>query len=122
MDEIPFQIPATMQDVRLTRHRSAIIKLETQEEMPDAMLSRLSSLVGKDGWFTHSVEQITPEDLVDLPRVPKLDGKTPAQRLRAVLFVAATQAGTPKEKFEDYYVRQMEYFIEMVKAGLEPEV
>jgi len=115
-----FQVPGTMQDVRLTRHRSAIVKVETQEEMPDALISRLASLTGKDGFFTFSVENIKPEDIMGLPAMPKIDGKTPSQRLRAVLWVLAKQQEIQDEKFEEFYNKKVNYCIEMFKAELEP--
>jgi len=45
-------------------------------------------------------------------------GKTPSQRLRAVLFVLWKQLGSNGD-FEDYYRTQMERFIEIVKSNLD---
>lgn len=107
MNETIFQIPATMQDVRLTRHRGAIVKVESQEELPDAMISRLASLTGKEGFFTFNVEQIKPDDLLDLPEMPKINKKSPSQAFRQLLWRIAEHEGVPEEKRDDFYLEEM---------------
>ncbi len=58
-----------------------------------------------------------PAELKDVKR--EFECKTPAQRLRAVIFVAWKQAKEPGE-FEDFYRQKMEFFIEDVKQNLQP--
>jgi hypothetical protein len=45
-------------------------------------------------------------------------GKTPGQRLRAVLYLYAKQLGKEKE-FEQFYAQRMENLIELIKGKLE---
>lgn len=61
----------------------------------------------------------TPPDEM-LKIAEKLDGKTPSQRLRAVLFVLYNQRGGMND-FEEFYRRNMEKLIDYVKGKLEPE-
>lgn len=122
MEEAIFQVPGTLQDVRLTRHRGAIIKVESQEELPDALISRLASLTGKEGWFTFSVEQIESEDLVSLPIAPKVEGKSLSQRFRQLCWRVAEFEGVPEEKRDAFYEREMLGIIETYKYRLEPPI
>lgn len=48
-----------------------------------------------------------------------LTGKSPAARLRAVLFVYWKQQGMPQNDFEVYYRLQMEKVIDQIKSKLE---
>jgi len=50
----------------------------------------------------------------------KLDGKTPSERQRAVLFVWWKQEGEPG-MFQDFYRTKMEHVIEGLKNNLNPE-
>jgi len=122
MEETLFQVPGNLDDVRLTRHRSAIIRCSTQEDLPDALISRLASLTGKEGWFTFSVEQIKPGDLVDLPVAPKVEGKSLSQRLRQLLWRVAEFEGVPEEKRDAFYEKEMIGLIETYKYRLEPPI
>lgn len=49
----------------------------------------------------------------------QLDGKSPSQRLRAVLYVLWEQDGRPHEDFEVYYRIRMNAIIDWVKGKLE---
>lgn len=64
---------------------------------------------------------IKPVDFVakEVERVEtEIYGKTPSQRLRAVLFVKWDQEGRLGE-FRDYYIKRMEQYIEHEKSKLE---
>lgn len=58
-----------------------------------------------------------PDELVDVKT--EFNTKTPSMRLRASLFVAYTQAGSPGE-WEDFYRHKMEGIINEVKRHLQP--
>ena len=58
-----------------------------------------------------------PAELKEVKR--EFECKTPGQRLRAVLFVAWKQAKEPGD-FEDYYKSKMDFFLDDVKANLQP--
>ena len=119
MNESLFQTPVDVTDVRLTRNRGAIIKLETEEDMDDATIAKLSSYVGNRGWFFLGIERIRPED-VNPPPLPENEGKSPSQRLRACLYVLSEQKGIPPDKRNEYYAQQMERIINRVKEELDP--
>lgn len=120
--EALFQFPVTVRDINLKANRSALIKLETYEELPDETVSKLSILSGKEAWATISVEKINPEDILDLPPLPK-DAKhrTPSQRLRQLLWKLAEQEGVPREKREEYYLKQIESVIQMYMGKLDDD-
>lgn len=61
--------------------------------------------------------EVPPSEMVKIAE--KLDGKTPGQRLRGVLFILWQQKNKPGE-FEEFYRRNMEKLIEFVKGKLEP--
>lgn len=68
------------------------------------------------GWLLFSPNDI---NLKDVPTtIAEKDAKTPAQRLRAVLFIAWKQENDGKE-FDEYYQSKMEGFINFVKNKLE---
>lgn len=65
-------------------------------------------------------EQLQDIDSLELEVVRKdVGGKTPSQRLRAVLFVAYQQSGRIDITFEQYYAQKVEAFIDRVKSSLD---
>lgn len=62
------------------------------------------------------------EAIMKIEDLPKNDpdgkGKTPGQRLRAILFILWTQNGS-KDDFEVYYKNKMEILIEKLKEQIE---
>ena len=82
-------------------------------------MTELFSLYGKQGWFLFKDVEVKPEDL-DLPdEVPEMKGdKTPAQRMRSVLYVLWEKNTSQKETFNTYYAQQMERLIEHIKSKL----
>lgn len=94
----------------------------TNEMSPEEKLE-LMQAHGKFGWMLFSESVIQP---VDIPRRdPDLEGKTPSQRLRAVIFVLHSQlkkAEKTKLSFEDFYRGQMENLVGKYKERLEPSV
>lgn len=66
---------------------------------------------------------IYPKDIKDAEVVEvrsEMEGKTPAQRLRAIIFIRWKQQGE-KENFEAFYANQMERIIAHIKTKLEGE-
>lgn len=112
------QVPVDMVDVRFSRNRSAVLKLETDEDLPDQIVTQLSTYTGRRGWFFFAQEPIQPED-INPPPLPKADGKTSSQRLRACLWVLAEQQGVPEDKRNEFYESKMSAIIQSVKAKLE---
>lgn len=71
---------------------------------------------GKFGWLLFS-EQEDIEAPTDLIR-RDTGGKTPSQRLRAVLYIKYQQSGRIDITFEHYYAQEMEKFINHIKDQL----
>jgi len=64
------------------------------------------------------------EQLWKEEEIPKVDDvydeqKSPAQRLRGVIFILSQQKNVPKEKFNEFYRLQMEKIIEFMKSKLD---
>ena len=71
---------------------------------------------GSEGWLLFSENTIEKEEIPEDDA--EVDTKTPAQRLRSVLFVRWKQLGEP-ETFRIYYDKAVEHFINSVKEKLE---
>ena len=76
---------------------------------------------GVQGWFTFNVHEIQPEDIADLPKLPRVEKgqKTPSERLRAIMFVAFTKDARGYKDFDEYYKARMEGFIDHIKKELD---
>ena len=76
---------------------------------------------GQFGYLFFSEAELQPQDI---PRKdPEFEGKTPSQRLRAVIFVLHAQMkkdGRTAMKFEDFYSGQLENIITQYKDKLSP--
>lgn len=120
MEETLFQLPGTVSKVHSMHGRSVRVQIDSQENLTDAQMSKLMSTLEKIGWFTFSVERpITPEAIASLPKLEWNDGqKSPAQRLRGVIFIRWEQAGKPMDSFEMYYASIMERLIDQFKEKL----
>ena len=96
--------------------------VETQENIPTEHLHRLIELENQVGWFSFAVRQIEATDMVNLPEPDKTKydkGKTPAQRLRAVIYLVFKEKGGDDKDFPVYYDKAMETLISQVKDKLE---
>lgn len=117
MDSL-FQIPAQVTKVATLSHRSLRVQLDTQENLTDEQMGKISAMHEKTGWFTFSVEPITPDDIVNLPDLTyDKKKKTPSQRLRESLYVLWVQKGKPND-FQTFYDSTMEKIISQVQERL----
>lgn len=101
--------------------RSARLVIETQE-LDDMTAGQLVNLAGKQSYCYIGIkeEDFSPQDREALDEIRadyEMRGKTPAQRLRGVLYHVWQQAGTDGN-FNDYYAREMERIIEHYKQKL----
>lgn len=119
-NELVFQVPAQVQKVSTMSHRSLRIVVDTQENLTDEEMARLASLHEKTGWWCFLPEE-RRIDTLDVAALPEMtyekDEKSPAQRLRGVLYVKWEQDGK-NGAFIDYYQRTMEKIIDSVKEKL----
>ncbi len=107
--------PATFDKVTILRDKSLKLSFETQECGAD-FIAELIQWQGDFGYLTFSKdqnEQVPTPDLADLDK-----GKTPGQRLRAVLFRVWQHEGQTGE-FEIFYRNAMEHFITLCKKKLD---
>jgi len=109
--------PATVSKVQTMADRSLQVRLDTQELPPKAM----AGLFDFYGNYCHvqlvsSVEEATE---IAPPSAPKASGKTPAQRLRAVLYRLWEQDKKGHKDSNTYYDMMMEQIIEFYKSKLE---
>lgn len=118
MDKMIFQVPAVIvRDKSLASGRQFIV--ETGENDPEK-ISILINCEGQPGWFTFSIHQIEVEDIKDLPELkPTDEKKTPAQRLRAVLYRRWEQNDEGMKEFDSFYRYRMEKYIDHEKSKLD---
>ncbi len=101
--------------------RSARLVIETQE-LPDMKAGQLLNLAGKQAhvYFAIKEEPFSAADtelLAELRADYEMKGKTPATRLRAVLY-RVWEMHPQDSNFNDFYAREMERIIEHFKGKL----
>ena len=69
------------------------------------------------GWLVFSANEVKDEDIP--VQDAEMGGKTPSQRLRAVLYIMFDQAGAVGD-FDTFYKNKMEAIIEHYKEKLNP--
>ena len=107
--------------VETMQHGSLRLRLDTQEDFSPvsaAAIIALKDAYGSWGFKTGGL-LIQPEDVPDFEPEFK-DDKSPAQRLRAVLFVLHKQKGIV-ESFNSWYISRMQEYISNIKEQLDPE-
>lgn len=111
-----FTIPAYFSGYRRRKDRSASISFSTQEITTDE-LTLIDELVMTEtfGWLGFSMNTIQPSEM---PRTDAVEtNKTPAERMRSVLFVLWKQQGAAGD-FNTFYKLKMEQLIDMLKTKL----
>lgn len=90
-------------------------------EMAPQQMTHLFALKGKSGWFVFKEDQVRLEDVPEIDTDLDEVGKTPAQRLRAVLYVLWEQQADKKAypEFEVYYRSKLERIIDGLKEKLD---
>jgi len=113
-------INASLASFRSLKDKTLMLNFETQEPSP-AQFTEIALSSQKYGYLVFSGNQLTDEQLneIDSAKNDLYDSnKTPSKRLRNVLFVWYQQDNKGYEKFEDYYLYQMERIINNVKEKL----
>lgn len=113
-----FQAPAAIQSFRTLVDGGNKLDVVTQELPPEEAV-KLLALKGKVGWFVFAEQELTEQDIPDV----KLDSeigetKTPSQRLRNAIYVYWSENTDKKTDFNDYYKKQLEKFINVVKEQI----
>jgi len=123
MNDELLQIPAHFDKVSTKKSGAWIFTFETIDFLDGETISKFTKLAHTDGNILFATRRLDMKDLANIPEpdeTSKTDGKTPSQRLRAVLFVRWKQLGKTGD-FDAYYRKSMEHFIDTVKEKLEPE-
>lgn len=112
-------VPAQIIKIETKSDNSIKITAVTMLETTPEESTILFSLRNKSGYMAFSESMIKEEVFKDLPEVkPEFAGeKSPAQRMRAALFVWWEQTGKQGE-FELFYRRHYERMIDQVKEKL----
>ncbi len=88
------------------------------QELDEAQKVLLMGYYQKFGWLLFSEQE--HDDSLELAEIRRdTGGKTPSQRLRAVIYVEYQQSGRTDLTFEQYYSQKMEKFIGYVKQNLQ---
>ncbi len=120
-DKQIFQVQAMIvDDIKVSPQGSIKFKIETQEGQTGDTISRFSTMRNKLGWFNFAVPMIQAEDLLKLPEIKTVEKgeQTPAQKLRAALFVLWQKAPegfkTDEEHYKYYAERMRQWVLEKI--------
>ena len=112
-----FKVEAILTRVASTADKALSLGIHTKELDPIEKVG-IIEFHNKAGWLLFSANPI--ED-TDIPSArAEIGAKTPAQRLRGVLFVLWSQSDKT-DTFERFYEDKMEALIEKIKEKLKPE-
>jgi hypothetical protein len=118
MDKIPLQVSAYLN--KFSSLTSGGIKFEftTQENINPELLTEFFKNKDKLGYLMFAVRQIEFVDMAELPKIDQskyVNGKSPSQRLRNLLWLIHQAKGGKKETANDHYNEVMEMLIEKYK-------
>lgn len=114
------QIPASLEGISMLKDGGMSLRFGTQEATPEQKLV-IMNYYQQFGWLLFAAQE-QDESRLKLEAIRKdTGGKSPSQRLRAVLFVLYTKEA-PSIPFEQYYEQKVERFINLVKQNLEVEL
>ena len=114
------QVPAEITKVTTMSHRSLRLVADTQENLTDEMMAKIMAYHGKLGWWCFLPEErkIDSLDVLNIPQLEYEKGeKSPAQRLRGVLYVLWEQK-KPTDTFIQFYEQSLEKIINQIKDKL----
>lgn len=119
-----FQAPAQIMKLETMSDGGIRIVIDTSEMTDPMELAKLFRLKkGAQGWFLFKDAKLTGTDIPDEePPMPESEAKSPAQRMRGVLFVYWKEIKDGKGDFETFYRETMNKYIEAVKAKLPPQM
>jgi hypothetical protein len=102
-------------------HKSIRIVADSQENLSDEQMAKVMGYHGKIGWWCFLPEE-RPIDVLDVINTPPIQWeeegtKSPAQRMRGVIFRLWEQGGKVGD-FNEVYKARMEKLIELLKEKL----
>ena len=110
------QIPATLEGISTLKDGSLSLRFHTQELSNTDKVTAME-FVQEFGWLLFAAQPHSEDEQLEQIR-KDVGGKTPSQRLRAVLYIKYVQSKSQKS-FESYYAHQMEQIIDQVKSRLD---
>ena len=123
MENKILKVPSYIKKVETTSDKGLKLQVYTQELAPED-ITNLLSLRDKLGYFIFKLTNIDEEDLVELPKIkPEFKHeRTPAEKLRAVLYIWWSQRGEEKKGvlFDDFYKEYLERIISQIKEKINP--
>lgn len=114
-------IPAILESYRSLKDKSIKIVFESNELTPEQTMGVASSLQ-QFGYLAFKTEpfKATEKGIIESLKSDYEDtGKTPGQRLRAVMYVSYEQKPEGYKTFVDYYNAKMEMIINHYKTKLD---
>ena len=115
-----YQIPANLDGYRSNANKTIKLTFETSELSPEAMANIHHSLY-KVGFLAFSPDPFATHELEEIDALKveyDYQGKSPGQRLRAVLYRLWEQTPEGYKAFNDFYNSKMEGFINHLKSKL----
>ena len=112
-------LPATIEGIATRKDRTVRVTIGTQELTPDKA-GHLMSLQNALCYVAIKKEDFTHDEEAELDKLKanEVNGKTPSQRLRSVLFRYWEQDKKNFETFAQYYDYMMERIIDTYKSKL----
>ena len=116
-----FQLPAGLDGYRSLKDKTLKLTFETGELTPEQM-ANIHYALNKVGYLAFAPDPFATKELEDIDSL-KVEyddtGKSPQQRLRAVLYRNWEQSKQGYEVFNDYYGAKMEKLINHFKDKLD---
>ena len=116
-------IPAILESFRTLKDKTFKVTFETNELSPE-LVSELSQNLQQFGYLAFKKEDFTSQEIGIMNNL-KTDfddvGKSPSQRLRAVLYVMWKRNNERYELFTDFYTAKIEKVINHYKTKLNDE-
>ena len=111
-------LPTTRNPPRIRKDGSCSLSFDTRELNSEEIFT-IMSLRNTEGWLCYAPN----EDEIEVPEErAEVDTKTPAQRIRSVLYILYqqdTERGKYTGLFQTYYADRMEKLIELLKAKID---
>jgi hypothetical protein len=112
-------LPAIIEGINTRKDNTLLVKLATNELNPHKV-GEIMSHHNKLCYVAIKPEHFTSDELklIEGLKVDESIGKSPSQRLRAVMFRNFEQSDEGFKNFESYYVNKMDTIIEHLKSKL----
>lgn len=110
-----FTVAATMSPPYWKADKSCRLTFHTSREIKKEELLKILDSSGSEGWLLWSPNEMRQTDIPT--QDASVEGKTPAERLRNVLYVLHKQSGST-EDFTAFYNAKLEELINRIKEKL----